>query len=46
VVDGHSPFTKRFSLSRFAPGQLTQVRARATLKYDRLLTIDRSIRRC
>jgi hypothetical protein len=46
VVDGHGPFTKRLGLSRFTVGELTQVRARATLKYDRLLTLDRNVRRC
>jgi arylsulfatase A-like enzyme len=46
VVDGHSPFTKRLGLSRFTVSELTQVRARVTLKYDRLLTLDRNVRRC
>jgi N-acetylglucosamine-6-sulfatase len=46
VVDGHSPFKKRLALARFVAGGLTQVRARATLKYDRLLTLDRNVRRC
>jgi hypothetical protein len=46
VVDGHSPFTKRLALSRFPTGALALVRARATLTYDRLLSLDRNVRRC
>ena len=46
ITDGHSPFSKRLALSRFTAGELNTVRARATVKYDRLLTLDRSVRRC
>jgi hypothetical protein len=46
VTDGHGPFSKRLALSRFTPGGLTPVRARATVRYDRLLTLDHNVRRC
>jgi hypothetical protein len=46
ATDGRSPFRASLRLGRVARGDFATIRARATVRYDRLLTLDRRVRRC